>query len=296
MNVAGLLLDLSDGIFGRTWRRLAGLTDEELLWEPAPNCWTVRERPDGSVQADWAPYVGDAEVTPSGFIRATRTGGDANDPPPFTNLAWRILHLTEVYGRDESEQWLKGETTGHWEPRPRRSAATALAQLDEAHCRWRALLASLTDADLDQPVASARRHLAGTTKAGLVLAGLDEFAHHGAEVALLRDLYAQAHRPDPLQQTPPNLARVGWAGMWHAMPALIEAGADVNAECRGVTALHLAASAGEQAIVELLVEHGADPLAAQQGRRFGVTPIQWAEHFGRADTARVLRERSEHPR
>lgn len=41
-----VLLDLSDNVFGRTARRLAGLTDEELLWEPAPHCWSVRERTD----------------------------------------------------------------------------------------------------------------------------------------------------------------------------------------------------------------------------------------------------------
>src|SRR5688572_5762820 len=44
VNVRDLLLDQSDDVFGRTSRRLAGLTDEELVWEPAPHCWSVRER------------------------------------------------------------------------------------------------------------------------------------------------------------------------------------------------------------------------------------------------------------
>jgi hypothetical protein len=38
MQVAILLLDQSDNVFGRTSRRLDGLTDAELLWEPAPHC------------------------------------------------------------------------------------------------------------------------------------------------------------------------------------------------------------------------------------------------------------------
>ena len=32
--------------------RLAGLTDEELLWEPAPGAWTVRLGPDGRPTPD----------------------------------------------------------------------------------------------------------------------------------------------------------------------------------------------------------------------------------------------------
>jgi hypothetical protein len=292
VDVAGLLLDLSDGVFARTWRRLEGLSDEEFLWEPAPNCWTVRER-DGAVRADWAPYIGDVEVTLSGLIRSTRTGGDSLHPPPFTNIAWRLGHLTEVYGRAQNEQWLTGSTAAHSgvERAHHRSAGDALGALRTAHGRWRAVLASLTDAQLDEPLASPRRHTAGTTKAGHVLYMIDEFCHHGAELGVLRDLYAQVHTRDPLRESPPNLARVAWAGMWHAIPALIDAGADVNAESDGVTVLHLAAAAGESEVVERLLDHGADPLATQQARFFGRTPLQWAEHFGRVDVAAVLRER-----
>lgn len=55
----------------------------------------MRQRADGTVRADWAPYVGDGETTDSGFRRKTSTGGSAIEPPPFTNLAWRIWHLTD---------------------------------------------------------------------------------------------------------------------------------------------------------------------------------------------------------
>ncbi len=108
MNLRDLLLDLSDNVFAPTWRRLAGLTDTELLWEPAPNCWSVRERADGTVHVDWAPYIRGGELTDPGFVRTTSTGGDAFQPPPFTNLAWRIWHLTEVYGRSQNERVLTG--------------------------------------------------------------------------------------------------------------------------------------------------------------------------------------------
>jgi hypothetical protein len=36
MNVRGLLVDQSDDVFTRTSRGLAGLTTDELGWEPAP--------------------------------------------------------------------------------------------------------------------------------------------------------------------------------------------------------------------------------------------------------------------
>src|SRR5262245_3210393 len=194
MQVGKLLLDLSDNVFGRTARRLDGLTDGELLWEPAPHSWSVRARPGGAVRADWAPYIGDAEVTDTGSMRSTRTGGDAGRPPPFTNLAWRLWHLTDVYGRRQNEVVLTGAggTEGDVAT-PRRSAAAALADLHAAHGRWRAVLASLTDEQLDQPVSGAGRRPT-LRKAGYVTAMIDEFTHHGAELGVLRDLYAHLHR------------------------------------------------------------------------------------------------------
>jgi DinB superfamily len=150
MLVGKLLLDLSDNVLGRTARRLDGLTDGELLWEPAPHCWSVRERPTGSVRADWAPYIGDAEVTDTGSIRSTGTDGDARRPPPFTNLAWRIWHLTVVYGRRQTDVVLtSASSTQDDGATPNRTAGAALADLHEAHGRWRAILASLTHGQLE---------------------------------------------------------------------------------------------------------------------------------------------------
>ena len=292
-----LLLDLSDNVFGRTWRRLTGLTDDELLWEPAPNCWSVRSRPDGTVRIDWAPYISDVEVTDAGLARTTRTGGDAGQPPPLTNLAWRLWHLADVYGRSQNELMLRGETTAdNVGGIPRRTATQALADLAAAHDRWRAVLDAVTEDQLDERLGSGRN--ATMKKAGFVLNMIDEFAHHGAELGVLRDLYAHVHRPDPPRADTPNLAEVAWAGMWHAMPSLIEGAVDVDAESRGVRALHLAAAAGERDIVERLVRQGADvdatcPLPTVWGgtpsaKWPGETPLQWAEHFGRTDVVELL--------
>src|SRR4051794_26654327 len=71
------LVDLSDEVWQRLRRRLDGLSDDEYLWEPAPGCWTIRLRADGSWHADW-PIP-------------------RPDPEPLTSLAWRLWHLIDMY-------------------------------------------------------------------------------------------------------------------------------------------------------------------------------------------------------
>lgn len=42
------LVDLSGEVWRRLRSRFEGLTDAEYLWEPAPGCWSLRRRSDGS--------------------------------------------------------------------------------------------------------------------------------------------------------------------------------------------------------------------------------------------------------
>jgi ankyrin repeat protein len=80
---------------------------------------------------------------------------------------------------------------------------------------------------------------------------------------------------------------------------LVERSADPNVESCGVRVLHLAAAAGERDIVERLLGRGADAQAtcpvvsggAPNSKWTGETPLQWAEHFGRADVVELLRAR-----
>jgi hypothetical protein len=95
------LVSLSDYSFQRTRVRLEGLTDDEYLWEPVPDCWTIRLQPDGRYRADWA-----VPLSPTG---------------PFTTIAWRLWHLINCYGAERNAAWLNlGD--GHGDiPAPRRS-------------------------------------------------------------------------------------------------------------------------------------------------------------------------------
>ena len=77
---------------------------------------------------------------------------------------------------------------GPWSEPPA-TAADALALLEQAHDRWDAHLALTDDDRLSQLVGPVGGGYADRTRAAYVLHMLDEFIHHGAEIALLRDLW-----------------------------------------------------------------------------------------------------------
>ena len=108
-------------------------------------------------------------------------------------------------------------------------------------------------------------------------------AHAGALADLVRD------RP----------GLVVWAaasGRRAAVELLLDLGFDVDARGRGdvpveqpwQTALHEAAAADDVALIDLLLERGADPTV--RDARFDATPLGWAEHLGQQAARRRLAE------
>jgi hypothetical protein len=160
-----ILADQWRGAAERLDRRLDGITDEEFFWAPVADVWTVHRSAGGAtIDYDWPPPK----------------------PPPVTTIAWRLVHLA-------NGNWI------YWEHAfgPGRRMFTDLtipADAEAARTDWRnsrepvtRWIAAADDDDLDEPRPS---HLGRRRSALEVMQILiDEQTHHGAEIALLRDLY-----------------------------------------------------------------------------------------------------------
>lgn len=159
--------------------RLAGLTDAEYFWEPVPGCWNLRPRGESA-----APIaVGNAEYTIDFAIPEPT-------PTPVTTIAWRIGHLIAgVFGARNAVHF-DGPAMDHQNHTYAATANEALDQLDAGYTHWIDGVARLGQDGLTKPCGSAEGPFADWSMAGLVLHIHREVLHHGAEIALLRDLYA----------------------------------------------------------------------------------------------------------
>lgn len=158
--------------------RLDGLTDEEWAWEPVPGCWSVRPRGAPAAGTSWGAGDWMLDYEP-----------DVAEPAPLTTIAWRMAHLTVgCFGARAADQFGAGgvdypsfDYAG--------TATGALAQLDSAYGRWTTGVRGLGRALLLTPVRADTALPPGRSTAELVLHINREAVHHGAEIALLRDLY-----------------------------------------------------------------------------------------------------------
>jgi hypothetical protein len=157
-----------DEAWSRLRARLVGLTQEEYLWEPVTPAWTVRD-----IDGTWT--VDSANPDP--------------DPAPVTTIAWRLWHiaafcldgyLSEIPGgcplTVKGSQW-HGDVE------------SALRDLRTAVDAFRSQLTALGEDGIRTKLGPKWGPYAEATHADLVVHALDELAHHGAEIALLRDLY-----------------------------------------------------------------------------------------------------------
>ncbi|MCP2202679.1 DinB superfamily protein [Lentzea flava] len=142
--------------------RLEGLTDEEYFWQPVPGAWTVHE--DGSI--DWE------YPTP--------------EPAPVTTIAWRMAHIIVGVLNMRTASHFGGPPADYQTWQYATSADEALKQLDDAYAAW---TDGARKADLSRAVGPAEGPFAEEPMATLVLHINREVIHHGAEIALLRDLY-----------------------------------------------------------------------------------------------------------
>ena len=161
--------------------RLEGLTDEEYFWEPVPGCWSIRKR--GESQAPMALGAGDYLID---------MAGEDLDPPPVTTIAWRLAHImvgcfvmrldNEYF--DGPQTYQGSYSAGFNGFTHAATAKEALAQFDTIYARWSETVRRLGEEGLAQPCEFADEPLST-----LILHINREVIHHGAEIALLRDLY-----------------------------------------------------------------------------------------------------------
>jgi DinB superfamily len=158
--------------------RLDGLTDEEYFWQPVPDCWTLSRRGDSTAPIS----VGAGEFTMD-------YGMPPNDPAPVTTIAWRLAHIVVGLFALRTATHFAGRPADYrtWEYAG--TAAEALRQLDEQHAAWIKGVRSLGASGLAYPAGPAEGSFAKSSMAELVLHINREVIHHGAEIALLRDLY-----------------------------------------------------------------------------------------------------------
>ena len=155
--------------------RLVGLTDEEYFWEPVSDCWTVRPRRSESERGGGQFTVDYAFPTPA--------------TAPFTTVAWRLAHLTVHVLAKRAEMYFGGPPIDYDGYVYAGTAAAALAQLDRSYDDWSSGIRQATTAELGRLLGPSAGPFADRPLAAVVLHINREVIHHGAEIALLRDLH-----------------------------------------------------------------------------------------------------------
>ncbi|MBB5937144.1 DinB family protein [Streptomyces zagrosensis] len=220
----GLLLDQFDHARELAQVRLAGLSDEEYLWEPVAGCWSIRRRgaavtPRAFGPGEWVLDLGAPDIPANEYAEIARqaaggmtvakiaddwsvsverveqvlahTGAPEPDETPITTIAWRLGHLHFCFAG--GWEWTFGER--RQEPKlltdftP--SAPVALDRFWALIDRWRDSVAAVTDEQLDTVGFSQYPYGSDPDDPFVtVLSGTNlEFIHHMAEIALLRDLW-----------------------------------------------------------------------------------------------------------
>ena len=174
--IAPTVIGSLDFVWSRISDRVAGLSEREYLWEPVAGCWSARPGADGRWKVDRV--------------------AEEPSPPPVTTIAWRLWHI--------GSECLAGFTArglGPWplEVRGREwygEPEAALAAADQAWRAFRAGLVGLGEDGLWRQLGPDWGPYSTDTWTALALHVMDELAHHGAEIALLRDLYPRLAAAD----------------------------------------------------------------------------------------------------
>lgn len=181
--MAGPAGDSGDGVS----IQIAAMTDDEYLWEPVPDCWSIRPRAAG-------PGPGATLLVGAGEWGRDAARPSDPFPPPFTTIAYRLGHLSEMLTARADYTIGSHALTGddyHFSG----TAAGALAAFETGADAWREALVSADAAALDQVGRSSYPDGSDPDEPFIDIVWWvnQELLHHGAEIALLRDLYRARH-------------------------------------------------------------------------------------------------------
>lgn len=109
-------------------------------------------------------------------------------PDDRLTLAWRLRHIADLLSEERNGPWL-GVPAERPKRLPHSTAQDALADIETGHDHLMTLLATATDVSLAEPIGPPAGIYGAATRFSFGLHLLDEFIHHTAECALLRDLY-----------------------------------------------------------------------------------------------------------
>lgn len=180
--LTGPVMDSGDGAD----TEVGPMTDEEYLWEPVPGCWSVRRRGDGpGPRATFLAGTGDWGRDAASYPHPW--------PPPFTTLAWRLSHLTEMLAL-RADHTAGGHALTRDDHPVSGDAAGAVAAFAAGAAAWRRALLAVDEAALDTVGYCTYPHGSDPEEPFIDVVWWvnQEVLHHGAEIALLRDLYRAA--------------------------------------------------------------------------------------------------------
>jgi len=177
--MTGPVVDSGNGVAVQ----VSPLTDDEYFWEPVPGCWSVRRHSDG-------PGPGATLLAGAGDWGRDTSPAPHPSPPPFTTIAWRLSHLSELLAlRADYTVGSHALTRDNYEISG--DAAGAIAAFGSGAAAWRAALLGAGDATLDTVGHSTYPYGSDAEEPFIDIVWWvnQELLHHGAEIALLRDLY-----------------------------------------------------------------------------------------------------------
>jgi DinB superfamily len=178
--MTGPLVDSGNG----TPVEVPPMSTAEYLWEPVPGSWSVRPREGGpGPRATMLMGAGD-------WGRDSTAMAEQPYPPPFTTIAWRLSHLGELLLlRSDYTTGSHSLTSDTYVTSG--EAAGAIESFVAASDAWRATLLGCDDAALDTVGLSTYPYGSDAEEVFIDIVWWvnQEVLHHGAEIALLRDLY-----------------------------------------------------------------------------------------------------------